>query len=656
MKNSIRSLVLPGFLAVLALMFSLALISLAQLQTMNENMEKLVMVTSMKMAAANDMREAIRMRSDSLKIMRLLGDPLERDAEHQRFLGYAGKYRIARERFKDLGMDGRESAIHAQLRKLIRDARPFNEMAAELLMSDAPAAELGTAMKEASTRQGQLHEKLGELVGYERQSTLDALQSSRRHYLATRNLLFVLTSAAMLFSVLVAIAVTRRTAARNRKPAYQATHDPLTGLTNRREFEHRVERAIKQAKTHSTTHILMYLDLDRFKTINDTCGHAAGDILLKQLAQLMRSTVRNRDTLGRLGGDEFGLLLENCPLDRGVEVANNLRDAVDKFNFVQGNSTFKLGMSIGLLPLDHDTAGIAAAMGAADTACYIAKESGRNRVQIARLDNRRLQECCSEIQWKSRLASALQEDRLTLYFQPVIPCAGRRRQHRHIEIRVRMLENDGSVLLPDAFLPAAEKYDLATGIDCRVIEKVFAWLAGEANSVDLPVTVSVNLSGQTIGSREMMNLILEKTDETGISPEQVIFEINESAAIANITAVTGFMLTLRSRGFRFTLNDFGCGLSSFSYLKKLPVDFLKIDGVFVRDILCDPFDHAMVRSIRELGHLLGMEVIAQCVETLEVAEELRALGVNYAQGYAYARPEPLDTLSRPRQPRLVIVS
>jgi diguanylate cyclase (GGDEF)-like protein len=656
MKDNIRLIVLLGFVAVLALMFSLAFLSLLQLQTINDSMENLVEVTNRKMAAANDMRDAIRMRSNSLQRMHLLEDLFERDAELQHFSGYAGKYQSAREQLEKLGMDGREVAIHEQLQQLTSAARPVNDLAAKLLLSAAPATRIEAAMQDAFTRQKRILDKLEELVNYERQSTHEALLASRRHYSGTRNLMFSLTAIAMLFSLLITHIVIRRVSVKNRQLAYQATHDSLTGLTNRRVFEQRVERAIRQARAQSVTHVLMYLDLDQFKIINDTCGHAAGDRLLQQLAQLLRSSVRKRDTLSRLGGDEFGMLLENCPLDRGVAVASKLLEAVNSFTFNWGNSNFRLGMSIGVVPLNQSTSDIAAAMSAADSACYIAKESGRNGVQIAHLGDRRLLERHSEMQWTTRLTRAFQEDRFTLYYQPIVPCAGNRKTNRHIEILVRMIEADGSTVSPAAFLPAAEKYNLVLDIDRWVIESVFTWLAEKANGNDQPVTVSVNLSGQSIGSKEMLKLILDKTDKTGIAPEQVIFDITETAAVANITTATGFMLTLRGRGFRFALDDFGSGHSSFAYLKKLPVDFLKIDGSFVRDILSDPFDHAMTRSINELGHLLGMEIIAEHVETPEVAEELRAMGVNYVQGHAYAKPEPLDNLNHVCTPRLVVIS
>jgi diguanylate cyclase (GGDEF)-like protein len=656
MKDNIRLLVMLGFVAILALMFSLAFISVVQLQTLNASMENLVKITNMKMAAANDMRDAIRMRSNSLQRMRLTTDPFERDAEQQRFFSYAGRYRVASEQLEKLGMNDREAVIHEQLQQLTRSAQPFNDMAADLLMGDAPATAIEAAMQDAAARQGLILDKLEALVRYEQENSHEALQTSRRHYSGTRNLMFALTAIAMLFSLLVARIVITRVSEKNRQLAYQATHDSLTGLTNRREFEQRVERAIEHAKSYSVTHVLMYLDLDQFKVINDTCGHAAGDKLLQQLAQLLRSSIRKRDTLSRLGGDEFGMLLENCPLHRGVAVANELLEAVNNFDFTWDNCSFRLGISVGLVPLDDSTSDIVAAMSAADSACYIAKESGRNGVQIAHLGDRRLLERHGEMQWTARLARALQKNRFTLYFQPIVPCTGDCRQHRHIEVLVRMLEEDGSIISPAAFLPAAEKYNLVTDIDRWVIENVFSWLAANSNGGNLPVTVSVNLSSQTAGSKDMLNLILAKTEETGISPEQVIFEITETAAIANIATATGFMLTLRGCGFRFALDDFGSGLSSFSYLKKLPVNFLKIDGAFVRDILCDPFDHAMVKSVNKLGHLLGMEVIAEHVETLEVAEELRILGVNYVQGYAYAKPEPLESFTRVSTPRLVVVS
>ncbi len=656
MKDNVRLLVTIGFMAVLTLMFSLATISLLQLQSINARMEKLVEVTNMKTAAANDMRDAIRLRADSLKTMRLIQDPLERDAEHQRFISYAGKYSIARERLFSHGMDERETALNHQLQQLTRASQPHIDDASNLLMSEAGEEETSIAMEQVFKLQGLKLGRLGELVQLEQQKTQEALTISRRHYNSTRQLLFALTGFALLFSLLVARTVINHVSAKNRQLAYQASHDPLTGLINRHEFECRVERAIQNAKVQATTHTLLYLDLDQFKIVNDTCGHAAGDELLQQLSQLLLGSVRHRDTLSRLGGDEFGMLFENCPLDKAVEIASSLLTSIQEFNFTWGESSFTLGISIGVVPIDHSTSDIASAMSAADSACYIAKEAGRNQLQIAHMGDRRLQQRHGEMQWASRLTRALEKDQFTLYFQPIIPCANKSRHYTYLEILLRLIDDDGTVIAPGAFLYAAEKYNMVSSIDRWVIEHSMAWLAETEKSDGRPITISINLSGQTIGSPDMLKFIIDKMEETGAPAEQIIFEVTETAAIANITSATSFMLTLRGCGFRFSLDDFGSGLSSFTYLKKLPVDFLKIDGAFVRDILSDPVDYAMVRSINELGQLLGKETIAEFVETTGLADELERMGVNYVQGYAFAKPRPLINHTQNQAPRLVLVS
>jgi len=656
MKNDIYTPVALGFMAILALMFALVFVSLLQLQSINESMELLVKDTNIKTAAANDMRDAIRLRSESLKTMRLTPDIFDRDDEHQRFTQYAGKYRIARETFASLGMNHDEYVILEKLKSLTRTSQPYNDYAATLLMSSTPTSESNAAMNIAADYQKKILDTLDAFVALEKKNTEQVLKDSKDHYSGTSRLLLALTGIALLFSLLVARTVLVRVNRKNRQLAYQASHDALTGLINRYEFECRVERAIVHAHAQADTHALLYLDLDQFKVVNDTCGHAAGDELLKQLAHLLTSTVRQRDTLGRLGGDEFGMLLENCPLDKAVEIANELLATVDAFHFTWGENSFTLGISIGVVPVDRSTVDLASALSAADSACYIAKEAGRNQVQIAHMGDRRMQERHGEMQWVSRLTKALDEDRFELYFQPIVPCAGRHNSDKHIEILVRMIDEDGRVIAPGAFLPASEKYNIVTSIDRWVISHAMDWLASDPSRGDWPVTISINLSGQSIGNPEVLKFIIREMEKTGADPERIVFEVTETAAIENITSATSFMLTLRGHGFRFSLDDFGSGLSSFTYLKKLPVEFLKIDGTFVRDILSDPVDHAMVKSINELGHLLGKTTIAEFVETHELAEELRKMGVNYVQGYAYAKPQPLSNFVQVMGPHLVIVA
>jgi diguanylate cyclase (GGDEF)-like protein len=468
-------------------------------------------------------------------------------------------------------------------------------------------------------------------------------------------LLITLICIAILFCMLLVQTTLQHLSARNRQSAYRSAHDKLTGLINRCEFQTRVERAIRHAQTQSVTHALLHIDIDRFKSVNDICGQNAGDELLQELAQLLLSSVRKRDTLSRLGGDEFGMLLENCPLDKAVQIAANLVESIGSFNFTRSNNTFKQGISIGVVPIDRDSADSAAAMSAADSACYLAKESGRNQVQIAHLGNRRLQVRHGQMQWLSRLNTALADNRFTLYFQPIVPCASTTRHDKHVEILLRMIDEDGSIIAPGVFFPTAEKYDMAQDLDRWVIEHAMAWLAGESAGRHWPIRITINLSAQSVGNQAMVNYIIEQAGLNRIDPAHVCFEITETAVTANLTAATSFMLTLRACGFRFSLDDFGNGLSSFTCLKKMPVDYLKIDGAFVRDFMFDPVDRTMVRAINELGHLLGKQTIAKYVESLEVVDELKKIGVDHIQGYFYSQPQSLDDFAQLMGPRLVIV-
>ena len=654
-RDNTELLVSTGFLIVLAMMFSLIFLALIQLQSGNDSMAQLVQVTNSKTAAAHEMRDAIRQRTNSLKTMRLASDDFDRDEEYQQFISHAGKYRRARERLIGLGMDEHERGLHRKLAALTREAQPWNDNAAELLMEDAPDTEIATTIAQAEILQGRILDTLDGLVRLEQQNTVDAVATSREHYRSTRQLLITLAAIALVCCLLIVHIVSRRVARKNRQLHYQASHDPLTGLINRREFEERLERAITHARTHSATHALLYMDLDQFKIVNDTCGHAAGDELLQQLGQLLLGPVRKRDTLGRLGGDEFGMLLENCPLEKAVNSAENLLSAIVDFRFSWQGQIFTLGISIGIMPIDRSTENLASAMRAADSACYIAKDEGRNRIQVADTGNRHLQQHHGHVQWLSRLNRALEEDRFTLYFQPIVPCNTGRQQGRYIEILLRMIDDDGSILSPGAFLPVAEKYKLSADIDRWVISHALNWLARESVNNHRPPKISINLSAQSIGNQDTLKFILQQLELTGVAPQQLCFEITETAVMSGITAATGFMLTLCGHGIRFCLDDVGSGLSSFTCMKKLPVDYLKIDGGLVRDILSDPVDHAMVRAINKLGHLLGKETIAEFVETTEVAHELRKMGVDHMQGYAFALPRSLEDYTQVMGPRLVLV-
>jgi diguanylate cyclase (GGDEF)-like protein len=444
-------------------------------------------------------------------------------------------------------------------------------------------------------------------------------------------LLTTLVALAVLFALLLAKTIIEYLSAASRQSVYHSVHDRLTGLINRGEFQVRLERAIRHARTQSVTHALLHIDIDSFKSVNETCGHRAGDELLQELAQLLLSSVRNRDTLSRLGGDEFGMLLENCPLDKAMQIAGNLIQTVGSFHFTRSDITFKQEISIGVVPIDRDSTDSTAALSAADSACYLAKETGRSQVQIAHLGNRRLQLRHGQMQWLSRISNAITDNRLTLYFQPIVPCASTNRHNKHIEILLRMIDDDGSIITPGVFLPTAEEYNLAETLDRWVIEHALAWLARESAR----------------NHQAAMN---------GVNPSHVCFEIPEAAVGTDLTSATSFMLTLRASGFRFSLDDVGNGLASFTHMKKMPVDYLKIDGAFVRDFMFDPVDRTMVKAINELAHLLGKQTIAKHVESLDVFDELKRTGIDHIQGYVYSEPQSLEDFTQVLGPRLVVVS
>jgi diguanylate cyclase (GGDEF)-like protein/PAS domain S-box-containing protein len=424
-----------------------------------------------------------------------------------------------------------------------------------------------------------------------------------------------------------------------RRLIHQASHDPLTGLMNRREFEHRLAQAIETARLEGLHHVCLYMDLDQFKVVNDTCGHAAGDELLRQLGTLLHSRLRGSDALARLGGDEFGVLLTGCPVDQGQRLAEELRGAVRDFRFVWADKTFELGVSIGAVGVGAASGSVGAVLSAADVACYAAKDLGRNRIHLYQESDLELARRRGEMQYVHRITKALADGRLVLFAQDIVPVTPIPGAPQSMEMLVRMRDDAGTLVPPNAFLPAAERYNLMPSIDRWVARTSFAWLAARAD----PTTfrLSINLSGTTLSDDRFLDFVGELFATHAVPPAAVCFEITETAAIANLAAASRFIRELRQLGCLFALDDFGSGLSSFGYLKNLPVDFLKIDGSFVRDLLTSPIDRAMVRAINEVGHAMGIRTIAEFVERQEILHVLAALGVDYAQGWAVGRPRAL---------------
>ncbi len=424
------------------------------------------------------------------------------------------------------------------------------------------------------------------------------------------------------------------------KLSYQASHDSLTGLINRSEFERRLGLALQSAAQHNQQHAVLYLDLDQFKVVNDTCGHAAGDQLMRQVSGLLQQALRDDDTLARLGGDEFGVLLENCPADVAVRIADKLRQTLADFHFAWAHLSFNIGVSIGLVNVTDGLFTLAEVLRAADTACYMAKEKGRNRVQVYHADDSELTLRQGEMEWVGRLQRALDDNRFVLYSQDIQPINRRGAQGVHCELLVRMLDEQGKMVPPMAFIPAAERYNLMPAIDRWVIRTAVGMLARMRDGGEAIELCSINLSGASIGDDRFLDFVRAQLQASGVPHESICFEITETAAIANLDKAMHFIQEMKALGCRFSLDDFGAGMSSFAYLKHLPVDYLKIDGVFVKDMADDPIDRAMVEAINNVGHVMGKQTIAEFVDDERVMAALREIGVDYAQGYGVAKPQP----------------
>ncbi|MFK5894525.1 MAG: EAL domain-containing protein [Pseudomonadota bacterium] len=426
------------------------------------------------------------------------------------------------------------------------------------------------------------------------------------------------------------------------KLSYQATHDQLTGLINRTEFEIRLNHLINIAYSDKVSHAMLYFDLDNFKIINDTCGHLAGDQLLRQITQIIKDKLRRGDVLARLGGDEFGAILESCPIEMAKNIAEEICEEVNKYNFIWENQDYTIAVSIGVVPVNEESDNVDKILSKADASCYAAKDLGRNQVHIYQSDDLDLIAKQGEMLWVSRINKALKNDRFVLYFQLIRPVA--HSEGLHFEVLLRMLDEHGNIIPPGTFLPAAEHYDLIKKIDRWVISHMFDWLAENSDVYNQISLCSINLSGQSIVDRNFIHFITQQLTEKNISASKICFEVTETVAINNLLTASRFIDTLKEMGCAFSLDDFGSGMSSFGYLKQLNVDFLKIDGQFVKDILIDPIDEAMVKSINEIGHTMGLKTIAEYVETNDIYEKIKAMKIDFVQGYGIARPEPLDKL------------
>jgi diguanylate cyclase (GGDEF)-like protein len=417
----------------------------------------------------------------------------------------------------------------------------------------------------------------------------------------------------------------------------------LTGLINRVEFESRLQQMLQKTQAEGSRHAVLYIDLDQFKIVNDTCGHAIGDQLLQHVTKVLSSVVRGSDTLARLGGDEFAIILEHCEIEPALRLAQRICDVVETFRFTHAEQRFRIGTSIGLVPVDRHWTTTSAVLQAADKSCYAAKEEGRNRVHVWLDTDQAMHVRQSETQWATRLEQALDDNRFVLYAQRVRSLRGAVRGV-HAEILLRLSDSDGSLVSPGAFLPAAERFHLASRIDRWVLDRAIMWIQS-VPSLDLVGVLSVNLSGQSVGDRAFHRWALERLSAAGPAIcRRMCLEITETAAVTNLTDAADFINQMRAAGVRVALDDFGAGASSFSYLKHLSVDILKIDGQFIRDLVTDALDEAAVRCFADIARVVRIKTVAEFVDDAAVLERLHHIGIDFAQGFLIHRPAPIDEL------------
>jgi diguanylate cyclase (GGDEF)-like protein/PAS domain S-box-containing protein len=427
----------------------------------------------------------------------------------------------------------------------------------------------------------------------------------------------------------------------HRQMSYQATHDALTGLVNRREFERRLDEATESARRGEAAHMLCYLDLDRFKIVNDTSGHLAGDSMLREVAKLLREAVRDSDTVARLGGDEFGMLLVGCPLDKARQIADDVCRSIAAYRFTWQDRVFNIGVSIGLIEIGREAGSVEQLLAAADSACYVAKKEGAGRVSVYSARDEALARSTGEIEWLQKLQSAIKEERFTLYYQPIVSAYGNETDGPSMEVLLRMLDETGAEIAPLEFVGAAERYRLMASVDRWVVQTTLVALSRNAFQLPRDRSVAINVSAQTLADPLFLEFVVECLDRTGVAPDQVCFELAESAVIGNMEAARRFVGVLHGMGCKFTIDDFGSGVASFSSLKSLPLDYLKLDGSFMRNLARDSVSQTMVTAMINLARTLNFKIIAEQVEDSAALDVARRMGVDFVQGYVIARPARL---------------
>lgn len=645
-----------GFAALLGLMLLVTLTGLGYMESTKELMHDVVAQRMAKLKLSTTMRIAARERTASLQRMALLADPFERDEQWMVFNSRAGTFANARAELLALPLAPEERVLLDEQGRLAAMAVPLQESVVDLINAGRMTEARQLLVTQAIPAQDQVLAQLAALQDMQEQAAATTLAEADQSYATARRWMVGLCGSVLGLGLVIAAIVVYRTERSNQalrhagqQLHYRATHDDLTGLLNRAEFDRRLDQLLESARASGVAHVACYLDVDLFKSINDTAGHRAGDELLRQVAARIRQGVRPTDLMARVGGDEFAVLFERCALEDGLRRAEDLRRAVREMRFAWGTKSFSITVSVGVAPIAADSGNLTDVLALVDDACRYAKTAGRNRVHVggdeADRGGRR-----DDIGWVERIHDAIQRDELVLYAQtvraidtPLVPL--------HFEVLLRLRDGAGGLIVPGAFIPVAERYHMMPEIDRAVIRSTLMQLAQHRSLGGSPVTANINLSGQSLYDPEFFDFIVKTIRDTHVPPTWLCFEITETAAVANLSSAMALVKGLRELGCQFALDDFGSGLSSFGYLKNLQVDYIKIDGLFVKHIAQDRIDRAMVRSINEMAHVMGIRTIAEYVEDDAILRELRTIEVDFAQGYGISTPKPLGEVLQAVMPR-----
>ena len=644
-KDSTRSILGMGFLAVFSLMLLVTWLSMNTLHSVNEGMATLVTNMDAKSTRAYQMRDVIRQRSGAVRTLVQTEDLPERQRIFNKLLEFTGIYETTRNDLISLGANSREQAIMQDIEQAYaRVTEAYDNAGNALSAINLDPTELRPALNDVYLQELVLLNHLNELVKLERQLADEALQNNQAVYHKTRSLLIAMVIAAFAVSITISFIVAIRVSNAGRRIAHLANHDDLTGLHNRRSFELYLQQTIAIAQRSEMSYGLLFLDLDRFKLVNDTCGHQAGDQLLVKLTALISERLRVGDLFARLGGDEFAIIAQASSFDDVRALAENLRVLVHEYTFTYEEHSFDISVSMGATPIDGQVQDMDSILADVDSACYVAKKSGRNRLHVSGDQDAEVAAHRDNMAAVRAIRKALHDNRLALFFQPVFDIQAGSAIMAQCEILLRARDENGELYSPARCIPEAEKYNIMTEIDRWVFTQVVDWLAENQSSHRIPLLM-IDLSGLSFADEDFSDFVVKRLQQGDIDPRNIAFEISEGAAVRNFQKAEAFIQRVRALGCELALDNFGSGFSNFAYLKLLKFDYLKIDGTLVRNIANNEIDRQMIEAINKISHTVGARTIAEYVEDDAALQCLRELNVDLAQGHGMHMPTPLAQLS-----------